>query len=202
MKLIWILIFIQNNLPVTLMINPAGDAQNAGRVVGDCYERGLTLQFAEKLQKIIQQNSSIRVVLSRFAGEVIEPLQVANFSNKLQADMFVSFHFYKTAKNPVINIYFYSKGGFENQLTDGLFLCPLDDAYLFNLPKSRLLADNFYNYCKNFNCGSIEKPIGLPFAPLKGLVAPAIAIEIGLNKSDDWLNYVDLITTFFCNLLG
>ena len=81
-------------------------------------------------------------------------------------------------------------------------MCPLDDAYLFNLAKSRLLADDFYNYCKKFNCGSIEAPIGLPFAPLKGLVAPAIAVEIGLNKSDDWLNYVELITTFFCNILG
>jgi N-acetylmuramoyl-L-alanine amidase len=202
MKLILILITIFNNLPITLMINPAGDAQHAGRVVGDCYERGLTLQFAEKLQKIIQQNSPIRVVLSRFAGEVIEPLQVANFSNKLQADMFVSFHFYKTAKNPVINIYYYSKGGFENQLTDGLFLCPLDDAYLFNLPKSQKLADDFYSYCKKFNFGSLEKPIGLPFAPLKGVVAPAIAVEIGLNKSDDWLNYIELINNFFCNLLG
>lgn len=202
MKLILILITILSNQPVTLMINPAGDAQNAGRVVGDCYERGLTLQFAEKLQKIIQQNSSIRVVLSRFAGEVIEPLQVANFSNKLQSDMFVSFHFYKTAKNPVINIYHYSKGGFEKQLTDGLFMCPLDDAYLFNLTKSSLLADNIYNYFKKFNCGSIEKPIGLPFAPLKGVVAPAIAVEIGLNKSDDWLNYTDLISNFFCNVLS
>jgi N-acetylmuramoyl-L-alanine amidase len=201
MMLILILVAILNNLPVTLMINPAGDAQNAGRVVGDCYERGLTLQFAEKLQQVIQQKSSIRVVLSRFAGEVIEPLQMANFSNKLQANIFVSFHFYKTSKNPVINTYYYSKGGFENQLTDGLFLCPLDDAYLFNLPKSRLLADDFYSYCKKFNFGSLEKPIGLPFAPLKGVVAPAIAVEIGLNKSDDWLNYIDHLSNFFCNLL-
>ena len=53
MKLILILITILSNLAVTLMINPAGDAQNAGRIVGDCYERGLTLQFAEKLQKVI-----------------------------------------------------------------------------------------------------------------------------------------------------
>ena len=201
MKLILILITILSNLAVTLMINPAGDAQNAGRIVGDCYERGLTLQFAEKLQKVIQQKSSIRVVLSRFAGEVVEPLQVANFSNKLQADLFFSFHFYKTEKNPVINIYYYSKGGYENQLTDGLFLCPFDDTYLLNLPKSIKLADNFYSYCKKFNYGSLEKPIGLPFAPLKGVVAPAIAVEIGLNKSDDWLNYVEHLSNFFCNLL-
>jgi N-acetylmuramoyl-L-alanine amidase len=201
MKLILILITIFNNLPVTLMINPAGDAQNAGRVVGDCYERGLTLQFAEKLQKVIQQKSSIRVVLSRFAGEVIEPMQVANFSNKLQSDMFVSFHFYKTSTTPVINIYYYLKGGYENQLTDGLFLCSYDDSYLFKLNNSRSLADNFYNYCKKLNTTNIEKPIGLPFLPLKGLVAPAIAVEIGLNKSDDWLNYVDLMSNFFCNFL-
>ena len=69
----------------------------------------------------------------------------------------------------------------------------------FNLPQSEI--DNFYSYCKKFNYGSLEKPIGLPFAPLKGVVAPAIAVEIGLNKSDDWLNYVEHLSNFFCNFL-
>ena len=78
------------------MINPFGDAQYAGRIVDDSFERGLTLQFAEELQRKISKILPVRVVLSRFAGETLENLQVANFSNRLQVDFFISIHFYKS----------------------------------------------------------------------------------------------------------
>jgi len=33
------------------MLNPAGDAHDAGRTLSDGFERGVTRQFAEKLKK-------------------------------------------------------------------------------------------------------------------------------------------------------
>lgn len=44
---------IQQNI-FTLMIDPAGDAKHAGRVIEDSFERGITLQCAEKLKKMLK----------------------------------------------------------------------------------------------------------------------------------------------------
>ena len=66
------------------MLDPAGDAQNPGRTIDDNFERGITLQFAEKLKEMLQEKfPTIRVVLSRTPGESLQPLQNANFANRL-----------------------------------------------------------------------------------------------------------------------
>lgn len=193
MKFLYTLFFVVLNFPFTLMINPAGDAQSAGRIVGDSFERGLTLQCAEKLQQKLQQLLPIRVVLSRFPGEVLEPLQVTNFSNRLQSDLFLSLHFYESDSLPKIHIYYYKKNVYENSFSSSeLFLCPLEEAYRFNMENSKRLASNFYS---NFKTGAwkVQEPLALPFLPLKGLVAPAIAIEIGLQKASEWREVTELV---------
>ena len=38
------------------MINPAGDAKDAGRTLNDSFERGITLQFAQELKSAIESN--------------------------------------------------------------------------------------------------------------------------------------------------
>ena len=190
----------------TLMINPFGDAQCAGRIVDDSFERGLTLQFAEELQKKISQILPIRVVLSRFAGETLENLQVANFSNRLQVDFFISIHFYKSNFFPKLHIYYYSKNNFEKQLATEnlfscpLFLCPIEEVYRFNINNTKKIAELFFNNLNNTQSTKkwlTQKPLGIPFLPLKGIVAPSIALEIGLNKSDDWHKIIDYITEAF-----
>src|SRR5579872_1728748 len=70
--------------PFTIMLDPAGDAQYPGRIIDDCFERGITLQLAEQLSTVIAQRfPSIRVVITRQPGETRQPLQHANFANRL-----------------------------------------------------------------------------------------------------------------------
>ena len=44
----------------TLMLDPAGDAQYPGRIIDDSFERGITLQCVEELQRVIRQTLSKR----------------------------------------------------------------------------------------------------------------------------------------------
>jgi len=178
----------------TIMLDPAGDAQNTGCQIDDYLERGITLQFCQKLKKELEEIfDNIRVVLTRFPGESIEELQNANFANRLGVDFYLSIHFYKEKSvKPQVYIYtFASQDDFIIRKPD-LYFYPYDKAHLINKDRSNrcanIIKDVFFEdkYAKLF---SLEDVFALPFKPLVGIVAPAVAIQIGLRKKNDWKGY-------------
>ena len=75
--------YARKTKPFSIMLDPAGDAQTTGRIIDDNYERGVTLQLCEDIKKQLEaeQPKNTRIVLTRFPGETIDPLQNANFAN-------------------------------------------------------------------------------------------------------------------------
>jgi N-acetylmuramoyl-L-alanine amidase len=182
----------------TIMIEPAGDAKHAGRAIDDCFERGITLQFAERIKKLVEaEYPHIRVILSRFAGESLEHLQNANFANRLNVGLYLSIHFFvETEEKPVLHLYHFV----YNQITDywsgndSLEFIPYDKAHQKNIVQTKKYADLFYEALKIFNKQfEARKPIGFPFKPLIGIQAPALAFEASLKTKDDWLLYLNPI---------
>ena len=181
----------------TIMLDPAGDAQNTGRQIDDYLERGITLQFAEKLKsKLEKRFDGIRVVLTRFPGEAIGYLQNANFANRLDVNFYLSIHFYKeTEVKPRVYIYTYCRhDDFITRKSD-LYFYPYDQAHLINRNQTKkcahIIKDIFFKdmYKKRFDlCGLFN----LPFKPLIAIKAPAVGLEIGLRKKEDWKNYLDV----------
>ncbi|KKP35922.1 MAG: Cell wall hydrolase/autolysin [candidate division TM6 bacterium GW2011_GWF2_32_72] len=216
-NLFFLLIFSQSILALNLnpwaqqskifsiMLDPAGDAKTPGRVIDDTFERGVTLQFAESLKKELESRyPQIRVVLSRFAGESLEPLQNASFANRLEVDLFLNINlFFK--KDDVSKIFLYQF--VSNPVTDfwqkdwsELCFQPYDQAHLKNINVTK-------NWGQKFRL-SLEKEsrnqrfvfkgfYGLPFKPLVGILAPALALEIGISKQKGWQDYVSVV----CNSL-
>lgn len=180
----------------SIMLDPAGDAQHTGRQIGDSLERGITLQFAEQLKKTLEDKycSSVRVILSRFPGETIHPLQNANFSNRLDIDCYVSIHFYQeTQTKPRLFIYRFSyNDDFITKIPE-LSFCPFDQAHQLNSATTKAwcttltLTLNQEEYRQLFECSGV---IDLPFKPLIGIKAPAFAIEVGLHNKGDWTRYI------------
>ncbi len=182
--------------PFTIMLNPAGDVKDSGRCLNESFERGPTLQFCLELKKSIEANYiNVRTVLTRLSGEIVEPLQNANFSNRVQVDFFLSIHFYK--ENQIIpQIYLFNyinKPFFCLPKIEDLYFYRFDDAYLINLDKTIKYANKIQNslgkaeYKKIFNFRGL---FSMPFKPLIGITAPSIAIEIGL-KTDEWAKYIN-----------
>jgi len=208
-KLQYILIFLffvpvilfskkaENSKTFTIMLDPAGDAQNTGRQIDDYLERGITLQFAEKLKPELEDKfDDIRVVLTRFSGEAIEHLQNANFANRLDVDFYLSIHFYKEkAVKP--NVYLYTFCRHDDFITKRpeLYFYPYDQAHLINREQTKTCANVMRNV---FLCDTHKKKFefcgvfNLPFKPLLAVKAPAVGIEIGLRKKEDWKNYLDV----------
>ena len=187
----------------TIMLDPAGDVSQPGRVIDDTYERGLTLQFCHQLKKELEiENNSIRVVLSRFPGEIIEPLQNASFANRLGVDLFVSIHFYKLSHGiniPNICLYYLLyhpiTDFWQNSLTNQFDFIPYDEAYKISILNSEKAVETVENILKKYftsNSNSVYS-FGCPFKPLLGVKAPAMGIEIGLVNKNNWHDYVNPI---------
>lgn len=183
-----------SNQPFTVMIDPYGDSKNTGHEIDDTFERAITFEFAQELKKQINKSlTDVRVVLTRAPGEFVQPLQNASFSNKLQADFYLSISFYSQQEMPPSISFFYY---LENQTDhwhryNPLYFYHVDHAHLINLKTSKSIGETFLDLFKINNTlqHSVFVPLGLfacPYKQLIGVKAPSIAIEAGLSKKDDW----------------
>jgi len=184
------------------MIDPAGDAKHTGRLIQDTLERGISLQCAEQLKSILTQKfKSIRVILTRVPGETIQPLQNASFANRLDVDLYLSLYFYYEQQSPShITLYHY----LENPISDPwhqpnqLAFYQVGQAHLINLKTTQQWGKKFLETFQNKNYSKFFKPrglLGIPFTPLVGIKAPALALEVGLKNKQDWQHIIDPLVT-------
>ena len=179
----------------SIMIAPAGDADYAGRIIEDSFERGITLQCAELLKERLEEKSpNVTVTITRKSGEKIRSLQNANIANRLAVDLYVGLHFYhETALKPKMYLYSFSYNDMLFVPRNTLAFYHFDRAHLLNTGitsawgnkiASALAQNNQYNFKGFFK---------LPCRPLIGITAPAFILEAGLKNKDDWQKYVEPI---------
>ena len=191
----------------TIMLDPAGDAQHAGRKIGDYTERGATLQFGNALKKNIEEShSGIRVVLTRFPGETIQPRQNASFANRLDVDLYLSIHFFKqTTRKSLLHLFFFClhpTTDFWSPQTPNLAFVKSSEIHKQSIKTSKAWAqtlfESMHDHSKSFDT---PKPLGIPFKPLYGLKAPSIGIEASLTYPEEWQQYVQAITDGISTLI-
>lgn len=179
--------------PCTIMLEPAGDAKYTGRIINDSFERGLTLQCAQELKKTFETlHKDFRIVLSRFPGEILEPLQNATFANRLKTDLYITISMYKTdAFVPEMNFYYFlyhPTTDFWPKKISQLSFEPYHQAHVRKSLTSKKIAQSLYASFQQLKpfAGNVQHCAGLPVKPLIGIVAPAIVIELGLNHKNAW----------------
>lgn len=184
----------------TIMIDPTGDGQYTGREIQDSFERGLTLQCAQELkQQITDQCKHVRVILTRAAGETIQPMHNALFANRLQADLYLRIGFYSEPDLPSHIALFYTCNHPQDfwQKINSLQFFHIDQAYLLNLKLTQELATTFLNILQQDQRHFI--PYGafaVPLQPFIGIQAPALYLETGLNGTTDWKQIIKPIVRF------
>ncbi len=184
---------------ITIMIDPAGDAKHAGRIIEDSFERGITLQFAEKLKKNLEfQDPDLRVILTRFPGESLEPLQNANFANRLHVDVYLSIHFYyeREIKPHAFLFYFLNSptDAWPKQCLSNLCMKPYDVIHIDYLATTKKCAEIMKKSLSDvqFNQFFDVRPVcGIPFKPLVGIACPTFAFEGGLKTKEQWIVYLE-----------
>jgi N-acetylmuramoyl-L-alanine amidase len=183
----------------TIMLDPAGDAKHAGRVIEDSFERGITLQFAERLKKLLETyDPSLRVILTRFPGESLEPLQNANFANRLEVDCYLSIHFYyEKETKPQISLYYFMNNPTDSWKKASSELCfePYDKAHVSHVATTQASAEVMKNVLSGAEYNALFEVKGLwgiPFKPLVGIVCPvSLGFEASLKTKDQWSIYLN-----------
>ena len=189
------LIFIAN---ASIMINPAGHARDPGRRLIEGVERAQTFKFAEKLQQELQKKYGIKVILTRYPGEEIAEWEPASFANRLGIDFYLSIHLYKEdllkpkiflyqlIYNPMVDLYFKSFDPYK-------FL-PVTQSHFRNINKTtsygKFIKDTLTlePYKNRFDFYGLY---GLPLKPICGVVAPALLLEVGIHRDEQWQSLID-----------
>lgn len=186
----------QHYVQYIVILDPSGDAKRTGRRIADSFERGLTLQCAEKIKEYIEQRvPHIKVVITRMPGDIVYDLQNASLSNRLHADLFINLNFYYCQETkPTLFLYQFSYGNDFACYQQGLMFHSYDQAYRINKTMTDEMAQLFkkslsqVKYQTFFNVAGVYN---VPIKPLTGIVAPSIAIEAGLKNKELWANYIE-----------
>lgn len=183
----------------TVMIDPAGDAKDPGRVIDDTYERSLTMQLAEELKSILEKNNrGLKVIFTRRPGEALEALQNVSFSNRLSVNLYIRLSFFEQPSGkPSLYIYslIYDPAiDFIQKSASDLALLSYDQAYKVSLSHTKEYAQKLSEACnpKKFTCYG---HLAIPYKPLIGIMAPSIGIEIGITRKNQWKQLVAPLAT-------
>jgi N-acetylmuramoyl-L-alanine amidase len=192
----------------TVMLDPAGHAKQPGRKLFESLERAETLKCAEAIKKAIEQASSMRVVLTRAPGDVIVPLQNASFANRSKADLFITIHLYKEIdERPSVQLYH----RLNDPLLDGTKTygiheaVPINQAHCLQLKKTRSLGAAMLKQLKDKVGGLFvvaNTMLGLPITALEGITCPALCLEIGVHKDNDWVDLIEPLAVAIITLLA
>ncbi len=184
-----------------LVIDPSGDAKKTGRIIGDSFERGLTLQCAENIKTLIEaQLPHVKIIITRLPGDIVYDLQNASLANRINADLFVNINFYLSADTkPTLFLYQFSYGNDFAPHQSGLSFETYDQAYKINKPTTDEIVKLFTSYLTHTNYKNLftlSGPHALPIKPLIGITTPSIALEVGLKNKEAWHMFIDpLVST-------
>jgi len=184
----------------TIMISPEGDTNNSGRTLAEGFERGFTRQYAEALKELLEQDSSIRVILSHDSGEPATQEYKANFANRLEVDLYLSLNFYADEK-PSMSIYYYHTALFDAPVDNSrLTLYPTTKAYVKNSAQTKQRAQHWKKLEQYQAQLTINYPLAIPIKQLEGIIAPAYAIELSAQKIADTHTYLQPINTILTDI--
>lgn len=178
-----------------VIIDPAGDAKHAGRQLDDAWERGITMQCAQAVQKRMEMiDRSITILLTRMPGEVVTDLQNAQLANQLQATIFISLNFYQEQSlAPHWYTYLLDLGEDYILKSRDYTFYYADQAHMLCKDVTKKYAQIVYDHCKKAPLQSynFHEPQHAPIKQLIGVACPALCFDIGLKSKESWKNLVD-----------
>ncbi|MGE0009871.1 MAG: N-acetylmuramoyl-L-alanine amidase [Candidatus Babeliales bacterium] len=174
----------------TLLLQPAGDARHPGRSIHGSYERGLSIQLAEELKELLERKDiTLNVIVPRFNGQSVEPLQHAAIANRLNVDAYIAIMLYEQQEsNAQLGLYTYAadpSDALKTIRTNSLAFIPFDQAHLTNHQTSYRMADVLLT---SFQAKPLFTIIGnqvhaIPLKNLTGILAPSVAIELSIQNT-------------------
>lgn len=180
-----------------IMIHPAGDAKDPGRIIEHSFERTIAIDFTTALTSALQLITPHSTIIpTRSPGDIIHPLQNATFANRLAPDLFISLHFFHATDKNSITLCSYTSGDtfIPTHTQTTLTFIPLHKAFIKNYEKTSHIGKTMVQALKNQQKITSFILYGLytfPCAPLLGIQAPSLVIEMGITHDDAWKSFVE-----------
>lgn len=195
----WPFNFFQNKKSFTIVIEASGDAFSYGRTICNNFENTISFTIAQQIKEIINAHPlDAKMFINRTPTEIIAPFQNAQFANKLNTDLYIGIHCYQHAQNrPQITLYQCSYKEPVILKKGNLGFYTFDQIYLLNEPQTNNWAQELKKILSEQNHIDILGAYKLPFKPLMGIEASAIALEVGICSEQE----LPLIITILSNAL-
>lgn len=183
-----------------IMLDPAGDAQQTGRIIDNTFERGITMQMAQKLKENLEKKvPNTTILLSRMPGETRSALEKASYANRLATNLYISIHAYQTTSDhSIIALYHYTNNDAAfspvTSNANSFAFLPYDQVYRTYYETTSNWIKELTQELSLFKEITVQGPYALPCRPLVGVNAPAIMCEIGIKQQDDWQALIEPCT--------
>lgn len=182
----------------TIMLDPAGDARETGRIIEDSLERAVTVQCAQALQEAIEfYVSNCKIIVTRTPGEEVSQLQRANFANRLAIDLYININIVLACeRKPTLYVYQFSLGDISRAPSQELAMVSYDKAHKKAAPQTTAYGKKITSFLsrkehqKTFLTQNLYQ---LPFAPLMGIQAPALGLELSISSEMEWKKFINPI---------
>ncbi|RLC52252.1 MAG: N-acetylmuramoyl-L-alanine amidase, partial [Candidatus Cloacimonadota bacterium] len=197
----------------TIVLDPGHGGKDPGAIgySKKNFEKDIVLSVAKKLKKLLENNLSVQVLLTREDDRFVSLYERTNFANRMKADLFISIHCNAHRKNNVIGteVYYLSTAktdearaveALENSVVfeyeggeeavkkyDDLAFILADMAQNENLEESYKFALNVENKIIG-SCHSRDRGVKQAnFYVLRGTFMPSVLIELGFitNKEEE-----------------
>lgn len=176
---------------LTIVLDPAGDLRDAGRTLGDEFERTLTYRLAESLERAVSRMTTARIIIARHPGERRELFQTASYANRLPADLVLHLSLFPSQQErPEFFVYALS---YQPDVDVWMRISePLLEFLPFHDAHRRVLLRNYAAMTQLQASLQQQRVRGfilhegrmVPYKPLVGMTVPAVGIECGMRRSD------------------
>jgi N-acetylmuramoyl-L-alanine amidase len=175
-------------LPVVVLDAGHGADDTGARGSNGLLEKDLVAQLVARVRSTLLSSRRYRIVLTRVGDVNPGQDQRAAIANAARAEVFVTFHAGNLGMHsPRIAIYTYQPPSTSTATAGdrpaGL-LIPWGTIQVSHLSRSQLLADAFQKTLVNIPGVSVSSPTAAPMGVIRGVNAPAIAVEIGSLTPD------------------
>jgi N-acetylmuramoyl-L-alanine amidase len=194
------------NADYIIVIDPAGDAKKTGRSIDDSFERGIALQCAEKIKALVEQRyPKAKVIITRLPGDIVYDLQNASLTNRINANLFINLNFYPNSEpKPSLFLYQFSYGNDFTSSYSELSFNSYEQAYKINQPQTSKIIQQLFTQLaddKYAHLFSVSCPHAIPVKPLIGVIAPSIALDIGLKNKNSWHLFIEPLADAIIQLI-
>jgi hypothetical protein len=192
-KVMIVALFFSNiNALFTIVLDPS----DADRQLASSFAKGATMQCAQKIKMILEEKYPISVIITRSPGIPASHESYAQISNRMQADLYIHLSFFQeTSVQPHGYIYYHAYGNECYMPLKNNAFYTYESAHIMAHTQTVAWSNSIYQVLKKYKQCSFEFPLGIPCAPLIGVLAPAYMIEIGLHTDDAWQVYIEPICT-------